>query len=150
MLYGQFCSFYFTSFTHSDTHQEETNWEETEDVKFLRNLAGHIGAEWEQLAAYLGIRPDEVDRIKDDYSRAEDRIFNLLYKWRRQQSYDYQQDLCRALVKSGRKDLAIKIQGIYYVSRNAFLHFRREQNVPLFYINNVRQVPILLSILLKG
>ncbi|XP_038057882.1 uncharacterized protein LOC119729330 [Patiria miniata] len=84
----------------------------------LRHLASNLGKEWTALATYLGVRSDEVDRIKDDYLGSEEQIFHMLMIW--WQRWDHRNEggetgavdaLCESLVKSGRTDVAQSLRG---------------------------------------
>ena len=78
----------------------------------LRSLASNLGKEYRALATHLGVRQDEVERIRADNLGTQEQIFQILMTW--WQRWDHNTDsggndaldtLCDALVKSGRMDL---------------------------------------------
>ncbi|XP_038062710.1 uncharacterized protein LOC119733194 isoform X2 [Patiria miniata] len=53
----------------------------------LHKISGMLGSEWRKLATHLGFSTAEINRIEmDDPGQTENQIFNMLVKWRRQQS----------------------------------------------------------------
>ena len=82
----------------------------------MATLSSQIGIEWEIVATQLGLRRDEVDRLKQDFPKAEHRTFNMLVLWREKQSSDVDQlgKLVEALNRSGRSDLADNIKVIQF------------------------------------
>ncbi len=60
------------------------------------------------IAAKLGLRRNVIDRLKQDYTKTEDCVFNMLVTWRSQQYRDgnLKVRLLDALNQSGRCDLA--------------------------------------------
>ena len=89
----------------------------------MATLSSQIGAEWEVVATQLGLRRDEVDRLKQDFPRAEHRTFNMLAFWRERQpsDMDLHGKLAEALSKSGRSDLSDTIKGIRFRGKNSFI-----------------------------
>ncbi|XP_038053170.1 uncharacterized protein LOC119725709 [Patiria miniata] len=83
--------------------------------QYFRQLASNLGHEWLKLSTYLGFKSATIDRLQEDYHRAEECIFKMLVSWR--QNSDWRQDNClklqAALVKCGRQDLADELQDIY-------------------------------------
>ncbi|XP_038062334.1 uncharacterized protein LOC119732802 [Patiria miniata] len=53
----------------------------------LHKISGMLGSEWRKLATHLGFSTAEINRIvEDDPGQTQNQIFNMLVKWRRQQS----------------------------------------------------------------
>ncbi|XP_038062670.1 uncharacterized protein LOC119733164 [Patiria miniata] len=74
----------------------------------LRKISERLGSEWQKLATHLGLSAAEIDRIvMDDPGQTENQIFNMLVKWRCQQSTsaDQRDVLCTALMEIGRRDI---------------------------------------------
>ncbi|XP_038062333.1 uncharacterized protein LOC119732801 [Patiria miniata] len=75
----------------------------------LRMISAKFGSEWWKLATYLSLRPTMIERIvMDDPGQTESQIYQMLVKWRRQQSTstDQRDVLCTALMEIGRRDIA--------------------------------------------
>ena len=82
----------------------------------LRSLASQIGAEWEEVGHYLGIRTDDMERIKLDHpNRSKEQIFFMLQKWSRLHMHDDDcvSNFAKALKMADRTDLAEKVLKIY-------------------------------------
>ncbi|XP_038062487.1 uncharacterized protein LOC119732977 [Patiria miniata] len=84
----------------------------------LRKISERLGSEWRKLATQLGLSAAEIERIvMDDPGQTENQIFNMLVKWRRQQSTstDQRDVLCTALMEIGKRDIVedlIEITGL--------------------------------------
>ncbi|XP_038062700.1 uncharacterized protein LOC119733187 isoform X2 [Patiria miniata] len=84
----------------------------------LRKISERLGSEWRKLATHLGLSAAEIEHIvMDDPGQTENQIFNMLVKWRRQQSTstDQRDVLCTALMEIGRRDIVedlIEITGL--------------------------------------
>ncbi|XP_022095039.1 uncharacterized protein LOC110981631 isoform X2 [Acanthaster planci] len=84
------------------------------DDKYFRQLASSLGHEWLKLASYLDFSRDVIDRLQEDYRRAEECIFQMLVSWRQNSDWRLNNSLKLqgALVKCGRRDLADQLQDI--------------------------------------
>ncbi|XP_038062863.1 uncharacterized protein LOC119733351 isoform X2 [Patiria miniata] len=72
-------------------------------------ISNELGSEWRQLARHLGLSAAEIERIvMDDPGHTPNQIFNMLVKWRHQQSTstDQRDVLDTALMEIGRWDIA--------------------------------------------
>ena len=78
-----------------------------------------MGEEWMKLGCQLGLRKDQIERLKQNYTNAEDQIFNMLVDWKRKQKSDadLSEILVRALQKCGRRDLAANLHQIHLLDR---------------------------------
>ncbi|XP_022086118.1 E3 ubiquitin-protein ligase TRIM71-like [Acanthaster planci] len=74
----------------------------------LAELAGELGAEWERLGIFLGLNNSEVQKIKADHDHTDNRIYQMLLKWKQQAptGTNLIGTLCEALQKVRRYDLA--------------------------------------------
>ncbi|XP_038062560.1 uncharacterized protein LOC119733052 [Patiria miniata] len=94
----------------------------------LRKISERLGSEWRKLATHLGLSAAEINHIMmDDPGQTENQIFNMLVKWRRQQSTstDQRDVLCTALMQIGRRDIVedlIEITGLQGPYTFAYLH----------------------------
>ena len=82
----------------------------------LRYIASQIGAEWEEVGHYLGIRTDDMDRIKlDNPGQTRQQIFCMLKKWSVLHMHEENciMDFTNALKDAERADLAEKVEKIY-------------------------------------
>ncbi|XP_038057829.1 uncharacterized protein LOC119729288 [Patiria miniata] len=107
----------------------------------LRHLASNLGKEWTALATYLGVRSDEVDRIKADYLGSEEQIFQMLMIWWQRWDHSNRSGdggalsfLQESFVKIGRSDLAQSISDSmgppsdwnFEVYRNEFIRYYKD------------------------
>ena len=82
----------------------------------LQYIASQIGREWEEIGHYLGIRTDDMDRIKLDHpGDAKKQIFFMLKKWSALHMHDENciTEFTDALKDAERTDLAEKVKKIY-------------------------------------
>ncbi|XP_038062489.1 chromatin modification-related protein eaf-1-like [Patiria miniata] len=82
----------------------------------LRKISERLGSEWRKLATHLGLSAAEIERIvMDNPGQTENQIFNMLVKWRCQQStsVDQRDVLCTALMEIGRRDIVENLLGRY-------------------------------------
>ncbi|XP_013401483.1 ankyrin-1 isoform X1 [Lingula anatina] len=84
----------------------------------LMDLSHEIGQEWKTLGIYLGLSIAEIDHIvHDDQGDMRLQIFNMLLRWRNRSLLSergpLQRQLCEALVKVNRKDLADALHVTY-------------------------------------
>ncbi|XP_038061122.1 uncharacterized protein LOC119731909 [Patiria miniata] len=90
------------------------------DIHF-RQIAKDIGNEWKQLASYLGIRKEEVDKIEIDHRQSvNEQIFQMLVLWRQKRGNkvnEMRKELIDALIQVDRRDLADKVQNRCKVTR---------------------------------
>ncbi|XP_033103690.1 uncharacterized protein LOC117106431 [Anneissia japonica] len=78
----------------------------------LLDLAGELGNNWRSLAFRLDIQTGEVDAVREQYSSPKQQIYQILKMWRqkRVQTADLRDQLSSALERTGRRDLAEKLQ----------------------------------------
>ena len=84
--------------------------------RLMATLSSKVGSEWETIATYLGFRRDEIDRMKQDHPKAEERNFDMLVRWRRKHFSNIpilRGQLVDAFEKSGRRDLADYLEKIH-------------------------------------
>ncbi|XP_038062688.1 uncharacterized protein LOC119733180 isoform X2 [Patiria miniata] len=75
----------------------------------LRKISEKLSSEWQKLATHLGLSAAEIKHIvMDDPGQTENQIFNMLVKWRRQQttSADQRKVLRTALMEISKGDIA--------------------------------------------
>ncbi|XP_038062485.1 uncharacterized protein LOC119732975 [Patiria miniata] len=76
--------------------------------RVLCKISERLDSEWRKLATHLGLSAAEIEHIVMDVpGQTENQIFNMLVKWRRQQSTstDQRDVLCTALMEIGRMDI---------------------------------------------
>ena len=79
----------------------------------LRKLSSKIGGEWEVLGNYIGVPNKQIERLKEDYTQTEDRIFNMLLFWLRNHSgRNSIEQLEAALKKTSHSNLAENVHQI--------------------------------------
>ncbi|XP_022086127.1 uncharacterized protein LOC110976823 isoform X2 [Acanthaster planci] len=78
----------------------------------LGKLSDHLAGEWQKLAAFLGLNAAQVEKIKYDFEGTDNRIFQMLLKWKQQaKEEDLIGTLQGALRDVGRNDLVEKLSG---------------------------------------
>ncbi|XP_072045724.1 LOW QUALITY PROTEIN: NLR family CARD domain-containing protein 4-like [Amphiura filiformis] len=116
---------------HQMIHTDELSLPRGVNDQSLEMLSSHIGMEWQMIATQLGLRRDEIDRLKQDFPKTEDRVFNMLVSRRKHYlEDDLEARLADVLGKSGRLDLAETLSQC---------HLRNREDIP------PHSVPILSS-----
>ena len=93
----------------------DTSLDKVLDDKYLLDLAGQLGSEWEQLGTYLEFDSSEIFRIKaENQSNMLTGIHRMLISWRQRQDPEHGvkqvlENLSQALGSCKRKDLAQKV-----------------------------------------
>ena len=78
----------------------------------LRDLVRDLGAEWEEVGTRLQFQHSRIQRFKTDNTNTSNAAFDMLVTWSKQTDETEHKDLLlKALVDTGRNDLAKKIQG---------------------------------------
>ena len=85
-----------------------------DETEFLI-IASKIGDEWQKFATFLGLKGNEIYRIKIDCQNEEDRVFNVMVKWQQKMARNTNmvKTLAKALEDSGRVDLKEEILDKY-------------------------------------
>lgn len=81
---------------------------------YLRDLARDLGSDWEEVGTCLQFKYSYILRFKTDNVNTLNAAFDMLVTWQAQTDEREHKDLlCKALVDTGRNDLARKLQGMY-------------------------------------
>ena len=84
----------------------------------MRDLATDLGPEWEEVGTRLKFPRSRIQRFKSDNSNTSNAAFDLLVTWSEQTAKKEHKGLLhKALVNTGRNDLATKLQGMYKPKR---------------------------------
>ncbi|XP_072051608.1 uncharacterized protein [Amphiura filiformis] len=67
----------------SSTSSQPSNPEAGVSEAQLDHLAGNLGHNWKRLAIKLNFKLNEIEQIEEETSLVRERIFSMLYKWKR-------------------------------------------------------------------
>ncbi|XP_033640727.1 uncharacterized protein LOC117300966 [Asterias rubens] len=101
------------SITKKQLEDKEMAFSQNECEQFFRRLSREsLCTDWEKVATHCGLPSGEIEIIKHDYSKLEERSFQFLVNLR-QKFPDltiWSGKLCKALRQEGRNDLVARLE----------------------------------------
>ena len=86
---------------------------QNECEQFFRRLSrDSLCSDWEKVATHCGLPSGEIEIIKEDYSKVEERSFQFLVNLRQKfpDQAVWLRKLCKALRQEGRNDLVARLE----------------------------------------